>query len=141
MEFLEKLAALVPRPRVHLTRFHGVLAPNTKHRKHIIPTPPSTTPTQEKTDQSLDDKKNGSTKKKCITWAQLLKRVFKIDIEICNVCGGKMAVISAITDPEVIQKILEHLKLPTRSPKIHPSRGPPQHHCKWLWRRRHPSLP
>ncbi|MBL7671166.1 MAG: transposase [Bdellovibrionaceae bacterium] len=67
---MEKLAALVPRPRVHLTRFHGVLAPNYKHRKLIIPTPPSTTPTQEKADQSQDDKKNGSTKKKRITWAQ-----------------------------------------------------------------------
>jgi hypothetical protein len=92
---------------------------------------PATTPTHEKADQSQDDNnENGSTKKKRITWAQLLKRVFKIDIEICNVCGGKMAVISAITDPEVIQKILEHLKLPTRSPKIHPSRGPPHRHCK-----------
>jgi hypothetical protein len=40
-----------------------------------------------------------------MTWAQLLKRVFKIDMETCNVCGEKMAVISAITDPEVIQKI------------------------------------
>jgi hypothetical protein len=27
LEFLEKLAALVPRPRIHLTRFHGVLGP------------------------------------------------------------------------------------------------------------------
>ncbi|MBK7962732.1 MAG: transposase [Bdellovibrionales bacterium] len=64
LEFLEKLAALVPRPRVHLTRFHGVLAPNHKHRKLIIPTPPSTTPTQEKADQSQDDEnKNASTKK------------------------------------------------------------------------------
>jgi hypothetical protein len=131
LEFMEKLAALVPRPRVHLTRFHGVLAPNYKYRKLIVPTPLATTPNQGAVDQSQDDNiKNDSTKKKRITWAQLLKRVFKMDMETCNVCGGKMAVISAITDPEVIQKILEHLKLPTRSPKIHPSRGPPQHHCK-----------
>ena len=33
MEFLEKLAALVPPPRAHLTRFHGVLAPHAKIRK------------------------------------------------------------------------------------------------------------
>jgi hypothetical protein len=66
-------------------------------------------------------------KKKRITWAQLLKRVFKMDMETCNVCGGKMAIISAITDSVVIQKILDHLKLPTKSPKIHPSRGPPRH--------------
>jgi hypothetical protein len=104
-------------PRVHLTRFHGVLAPNYKYRKLFVPTPSATTPTQGAVDQSQDDKKNDSTKKKRITWAQLLKRVFKMDKETCNVCGGKMAVISAITDPQVIQKILEHLKLPTRSAK------------------------
>jgi hypothetical protein len=53
-----------------------------------------------------------------------------MDMEICNVYGGKMPVISAITDTEGIQKILERLKLPDRSPKIHPSRGPPQQHRK-----------
>ena len=40
MEFMERLAALVPRPRLHLIRFHGVLAPNAKLRSKIIPTPP-----------------------------------------------------------------------------------------------------
>src|SRR4051812_47489506 len=28
LEFLQRLAALVPRPRLHLIRFHGVLAPH-----------------------------------------------------------------------------------------------------------------
>jgi hypothetical protein len=27
LDFMQRLAALVPRPRLHLTRFHGVLAP------------------------------------------------------------------------------------------------------------------
>jgi hypothetical protein len=37
MELMEKLAALVPRPRVHLTRFHGVLGPHYKYRMQIVP--------------------------------------------------------------------------------------------------------
>src|SRR5216110_3404977 len=36
---LERLAALVPRPRLHLIRFHGVLAPNAKLRRQIVPAP------------------------------------------------------------------------------------------------------
>jgi hypothetical protein len=32
MDFIARLAALVPKPRVNLTRFHGVFAPNSKHR-------------------------------------------------------------------------------------------------------------
>ena len=36
-DFIAKLAALVPRPRVNLTRFHGVFAPNSKHRALVTP--------------------------------------------------------------------------------------------------------
>ena len=32
LDFIARLAALVPKPRVNLTRFHGVFAPNSKHR-------------------------------------------------------------------------------------------------------------
>ena len=39
LEFMQRLAALVPRPRLHLIRFHGVLAPNAKLRSEIIPNP------------------------------------------------------------------------------------------------------
>jgi hypothetical protein len=31
LDFLARLAALVPRPRVNLTRYHGVFAPNSPH--------------------------------------------------------------------------------------------------------------
>ncbi len=31
LDFIAKLAALAPKPRVNLTRFHGVFAPNSKH--------------------------------------------------------------------------------------------------------------
>ncbi|MFO0237120.1 MAG: transposase [Betaproteobacteria bacterium] len=38
-EFMQRLAALVPRPRLHLIRYHGVLAPNAKLRGAVIPQP------------------------------------------------------------------------------------------------------
>jgi hypothetical protein len=43
LEFMQRLAALVPRPRLHFIRFHGVLAPNAKLRAAIIPSPPENT--------------------------------------------------------------------------------------------------
>jgi hypothetical protein len=36
LEFMERMAALVPRLRLHLIRFHGVLAPNAKLRSKIV---------------------------------------------------------------------------------------------------------
>ena len=37
LDFIAKLASLVPKPRVNLTRFHGVFAPNSKHRILVTP--------------------------------------------------------------------------------------------------------
>ena len=44
------------------------------------------------------------------TWAERLKRVFDIDISVCPLCGGTLRVIADVTDPDVIQTILAHLK-------------------------------
>jgi hypothetical protein len=43
LEFMQRLAALVPRPRLHLIRFHGVLAPNAGLRAAIVSGPPENT--------------------------------------------------------------------------------------------------
>ena len=44
-----------------------------------------------------------------ITWAKRLKRVFNLDVETCDKCGGDVRIIASIEDPAVIQKILAHL--------------------------------
>jgi hypothetical protein len=128
MELMERLVALVPRPRVHLTRYHGVLGPHYKHRKQIVPKPPELKVVGQ--EQDIIDPKQLELKKKNIPWARLLARVFNIDVETCIKCGGNMKIIAAIEDPAVIRKILEHMGLDTKPPSLHPARGPPkvQHH-------------
>jgi hypothetical protein len=37
LDFIARIAALIPEPRVDLTRFHGDFAPNSKHRALITP--------------------------------------------------------------------------------------------------------
>ena len=44
-----------------------------------------------------------------MTGVQRLKRVFKIEIETCEVCGGQVKVIASIEDPVVIKRIVAHL--------------------------------
>ena len=46
-----------------------------------------------------------------MTWMQRLKRVFNIDIEVCEHCGGQVKLIASIEDPKVIEQILKYLKL------------------------------
>jgi hypothetical protein len=64
-----------------------------------------------------------------MTWAQRLKRVFNIDIEICNRCGGAVKIIACIEDPVVIEKILTHLDRKAAggaARRLPPCRAPPQ---------------
>lgn len=110
LDFIAKLAALVPKPRVNLTRFHGVFAPNSKHRGQITPAKrgKKTTKVQAGGADWLD--KSQEEQHRAMTWMQRLKRVFNIDIETCERCGGKVKVIASIEDPAVIAHILKHLK-------------------------------
>ncbi|MDC0980404.1 transposase, partial [Bdellovibrionales bacterium] len=48
LEFIEKLVALVPRPRINLIRFAGVFAPHSKHRSKIVPKPRKKTEKEER---------------------------------------------------------------------------------------------
>jgi Putative transposase len=116
LQFMQQLAALVPRPRVHLIRFHGVLAPHAKLRAAIVPSP-----ADDITGHAADHVHARSAPAR-ISWARLLKRVFDIDIEHCSNCGGSLKIIAAIEAPPVIVRILAHLGLPTRAPPRAPAR-------------------
>ena len=104
---IARLVALVPKPRVNLTRFHGVFAPNSKYRVWVTPARRGNgrkiKPLDEKQDQTPAERRAS------MTWAQRLKRVFHIDIETCSECGGVVKIIASIEDPAVIRKILAHL--------------------------------
>src|SRR5438874_3613227 len=100
VELLEKLAALVPLPRVHLVRYGGCLAPHSHLRGSVIPTP-----RQQGVDEETD------TGSPCWSWARLLHRVFALDMAHCPFCQrGALRLIAVITQGEVIRKILRHLK-------------------------------
>jgi len=104
LDFIAKLAALVPKPRVNLTRFHGVFAPNSKHRVEVTPAKRG----KGRPRQENEDKAPGQ-RHQAMAWAQRLKRVFNIDVSVCPTCGGDSRVIACIEDQAVIDKILAHL--------------------------------
>ena len=115
LEFMQRLAALVPRLRLHLIRFHGVLAPNAKLRPLVVPqgqeVASEAAAAAECEVQSLQARPNR------ISWARLLKRVFDIDMQHCPNCGaGQLKIIAAILERPVIEKILTHLGLDPQPP-------------------------
>jgi hypothetical protein len=119
LEFMQRLAALVPRPRLHLIRFHGVLAPNAKLRSLVVPLgPPDQGEPATEADSAADcEVETAQARPHRIGWAQLLKRVFDIDMHTCPNCGGgELKIIAAILERPVIEKILTHLGLDPQPP-------------------------
>ena len=100
LELLEKLAALVPPPRFHMVRYHGVLAPAAKWRFRIVPGPPEDGVCCSGADGSADPE--SSPRPRNYTWAQLLRRVFEIDVLTCAQCGS-LRVLTAIQSLEAIR--------------------------------------
>ena len=111
LDFIARLSALVPKPRFHLTRFHGVFAPNSKHRATV------TGEAKEKQAQSPAKEASVDGEKLCckMSWAMRLKRVFNIDITVCRHCQGRVRVIACIEDKQVIKQILSHIRTPRDS--------------------------
>jgi hypothetical protein len=136
LDFIAKLAALVPKPRVNLTRFHGVFArgglpPNSKFRVRVTPAKRGRGRKRHQPtgDNWLD--KTPAERHASMTWMQRLKRVFNIDIDIetCERCAGQVKIIACIEDPAVIERILAHLKnktSPTEPAMLPEDRAPPQ---------------
>ncbi len=91
-------------PQVNLTRFHGVFAPNSKHRVQVTPAKRGKDRRMEGLDTNWRDK-SPAERHRAMTWMQRLKRVFNIDIEVCEHCGGHVKVIASIEDPKVIQQV------------------------------------
>ena len=82
VDFIARLAALVPKLRVNLTRYHGALAPNHRWRGEVTPA---------KRGKGVNriantEVRSPAERHVAMSWAQRLKRVFNIDTAVCGRC-------------------------------------------------------
>ena len=133
--FLRRLSLLIPPPRQHQVRFHGVFAPNARERRAVV----ALVPGAGDIDAALpgDDGHASSSAadpetaprlpaRARLSWAALFARVFAKDVLTCPACAGRMRVIALVTDTSVAAAILTHLGLPTEVPKVAAARAPPE---------------
>jgi hypothetical protein len=129
LEFMQRLAALVPRPRLHLIRFHGVLAPNAKLRAQVIPAGP---------EDGEGTSPSASAEPACayhraarLSWARLLKRVFAIDLEQCPYCGGELKIrLLTLPPPRAVALAVCCLRSITSRPRRRVREAGPPKHCQ-----------
>ena len=143
--FIERLAALVPRPHKNLTVYGGVLAPNAKLRSKVVlfgsesaaqqvQAQVEATEPKTRADEELDHGKTAQpqpaaqTKRKRpnYNWAELMRRTFDIDVLACQHCGGRLKLLAAVMNPKAVRAILASLGLATEAPELRPARAPPE---------------
>lgn len=145
LELIDRLAALVPPPRFHTVRYHGVLASRSKHRREVVPPAPArpavearvripgcghgpglttaashpSTPSPARTESVPVDgasESRASRPSRYYSWSELMRRVFAVDVLRCPRCqAGPMRILAAI-HPPTAQAILKSMGLPTRAP-------------------------
>ena len=123
LEFIGKLAALVPRPRVNLTRYHGVFAPRARHRRRVVPAGKARASKRRENKGESDSTASRARRITPMSWMQRLDRVFAIDLSQCPWCGAALRVIGEVTDPPVVARILAHIA--ARESGQCGARGPP----------------
>jgi len=148
-ELLEKLAALVPRPRANLLLYHGAFAargcwrvarataaPRTSTAS-ASPAPqpsgaippaaaalPPGSPTEPAPAAAPRPPPAGDVRPRHAAWAELLRRSFGLDVLACAECGGRLRLVATIATPRAIARILTHLGLPLEPPRPLPPQQP-----------------
>lgn len=122
-EFIERLIALIPIPRFHLTRYYGVLAARSEHRKSLPDRPERKEAMDEDSPPQQPPLLNKKRGKKRVGWAALLKRTFKIDVLQCHKCGSRMQLVDVVLHAALIATTLKAIGVSPRAPPIAPARS------------------
>ena len=143
LEFLDRLAKILPPPRIHRHRYHGVFAPNAPLRPLVtarahqdnalaaqmpvqdLPLPLTSAASPPKPEAPAPQPPDTSPSRPS-NWATLLARIYEVFPLICPTCQTPLTFIAFLIDPEPITQILAHIGEPTSPPPLHPARGPPQ---------------
>jgi hypothetical protein len=113
LTLLEKLAALIPRPRINLVLYHGVLAPHGGWRARVVadgaPPAAAVAPVVASACPEASAESTPTPSGRHWAWAALMRRAFDIDVLACPRCGGRLRLIAMVEDPDAIRAILAAL--------------------------------
>jgi hypothetical protein len=124
--FLGRLAVLVPRPRINLLLYHGVLGARSAWRAAVVAHGRGAADAHRAEPPGAGDAAARVTPTPNASWATLMRRAFGFDVLSCPRCGGRLRLLALITQAAVIERILAHIGASTAIPRPRPARAPPE---------------
>jgi hypothetical protein len=122
LEFVEKLAAIIPPPRANQTLYAGVLAGNAAWRAEVVPKVATSTPAERDARAALklvkaeDRRARGERAEQRRCWAELLRRVFAYDGWACPHCQKPMKLRTIVIREPSTTQVLSGLLRATGPP-------------------------
>jgi hypothetical protein len=126
--FLARLAVLIPRPRINLVLYYGLLAPRAAWRAAVVASAGSEwsdAPAWSGRPDADRSNQSGCRHPGAYLWAELMRRTFGIDVLECPRCGGRLRLMALIEQARTVERILRHLGVPTDLPEPRSARAPP----------------
>jgi hypothetical protein len=122
LDFIARLCALIPPPRFHMLRYHGVLAAHAQARAEVVPRRGTPNPPEQlalfPSSDALPPEPPPPSRH---PWAGLLKRVFAVDVTVCPRCHATLRIVELATERNHIARVLRKQALGARAPP------PPRH--------------
>ena len=103
LEWIHRITAHIPDPGRHCQRFYGAYS----NRGRVV----KPCAQEDGADAGPDTHNKGEnsdfSREARSTWARLIRKIFEADPLICT-CGARMRIVSFITEPRVVDRILRH---------------------------------
>ena len=118
-EFVARVLVQIPDPRRHLVRYYGAYSNRARGQRRKAEAQLGAHGSSETSQEPVPTPPERAALRR--RWADLIRRVYEVDPLVCRRCGGEMRVVSFITEPGQIRRILDHLR---KREKV--SRPPPR---------------
>ena len=122
IEWLHAICTQIPDPRQHLVRYLGAYANRVRKRYVTDRSEPEPAPAPERHE---DDADPAFTQSRRASWARLLRKILEVDPLLCPRCNVETKIVSVITDPGTVDRIIAHRQSGGGHDPFEP-RGPPR---------------
>jgi hypothetical protein len=103
LEWIHRITSHIPGPGRHCQRFYGAYS-----NRGRVGKPRAEAGNTDASANAREDKDNSDFSREAgSTWARLIRKIFEADPLHCP-CGARMRIVSFITEPRVVDRILRH---------------------------------
>jgi len=119
-EFVARVLVQIPEPRRHLVRYYGAYSNRARGQRRKAEAQLGAHGSSESSQEPVPTPPERAALRR--RWANLIRRVYEADPLVCPRCGSEMRVVSFITDPRVVRRIVDHLRKRDRTARPPPPR-------------------